>query len=78
MWAERVAEEVTMPDTERPDGGLAELLLPMSYASDLNMGQPVEHALKTVWIGMQLADSLRLPHDDQVVVYYGGLLKDAG
>ena len=66
-----------MPSTERSEGGLAELLLPLSYASDLNMGQSMEHGLKTVWIGMQLADSLRLAHDDQVAVYYGGLLKDA-
>jgi hypothetical protein len=67
-----------MASTQQAKGAFAELLLPFSFASDLNMGQPMEHALKTVWISMQLADSFLLPHDDQAALYYGGLLKDAG
>ncbi len=56
----------------------AELLLPLAFASDLNMGQPMEHTLNTLWIGLQLADSLRLSEEDKTAVYYGGLLRDAG
>ncbi|MFQ5814048.1 MAG: hypothetical protein ACE5I2_12810 [Anaerolineae bacterium] len=67
-----------MTNTLQAKGTLAELLLPLSFASDLNLGQPMEHALKTVWIAMQLAETLALGLDDRVAVYYGGILKDAG
>ncbi len=67
-----------MTNTEQTKGSYAELLCSLSFASDLNMGQPMEHGLKTVWIAMQLADALALGLDDRVAVYYGGILKDAG
>ncbi len=56
----------------------AGLLSALTFASDLNMGQSMEHGLKTVWIAMQLADEMRLSAEDRVAIYYGGLLKDAG
>jgi response regulator RpfG family c-di-GMP phosphodiesterase len=56
----------------------AELLFPLAFAADLNMGLSIEHTLRTVWVSMQLADHLRLSHDDKVALYYGGLLKDSG
>ena len=59
-------------------GTYAELLCSLSFASDLNMGQSMEHGLKTVWTAMQLADELGLSKEDRVAVYYGGILKDAG
>lgn len=59
-------------------GTYAELLLALSFASDLNMGQTMEHGLKTVWIAMQLAEALNLSPEDKVALYYGGILKDAG
>ena len=64
--------------TSEIDGTHAELLYALSFASDLNMGQSIEHGLKTVWIAMRLADRMRLPAEDKVAIYYGGLLKDAG
>ncbi len=67
-----------MSNVHRTEGIFAELLFPLAFAADLNMGQPMEHSLKTVWIGMQLADSLRLSHQDKIGLYYGGLLKDTG
>ena len=64
--------------TTKDGGSYAELLSALTFASDLNMGQSMEHVLKTVWIAMQLADQLRLSAEDKVAVYYGGVLKDAG
>ncbi len=63
---------------QQSDGSYAELLLTLSFASDLNMGQLIEHGLKTVWLSMQLADTLGLSREDKVSLYYGGILKDAG
>jgi hypothetical protein len=63
---------------DRSSASLAELLCALSFASDLAMGQPVEHGLKSAYLGLRLADALRLPHDDQVAIFFGALLKDAG
>jgi len=65
-------------ETKQTKGSYSELLCSLSLAADLNMGQPMEHGLKTVWIATQIVHALALPHDDRVAVYYGGLLKDAG
>ena len=54
------------------------LLQALSFASDLNMGQSIEHGLKSVWIALQLADQMRLSAENKIALYYGGLLKDAG
>ena len=59
-------------------GGYAGLLIAVSFASDLNMGQSMEHGLKTTWLAMRIADHLDLGARDIEAVYYGGLLKDAG
>ena len=67
-----------MTKNEQSNGSLAELLCALSFASDLHMGQPMEHGLKTAYIGLQLADALRLPDEDSVAVFYGALLKDLG
>jgi HD-GYP domain-containing protein (c-di-GMP phosphodiesterase class II) len=60
------------------DTGLAGLLCAISFASDISMGQPMEHGLKTAYIGLHLGDSMGLPLEDQVAIYYGALLKDVG
>jgi HD-GYP domain-containing protein (c-di-GMP phosphodiesterase class II) len=65
-------------NTPPPQGVFAELLFPLTFASDLNMGLSIEHTLRTVWVSMQMADHLMLSHDDKVALYYGGLLKDSG
>lgn len=61
----------------RPEG-FAELLCALSFAADLNTGQPMEHGLKTAYLSLRLADALGLPQSDQVTVFYGSLLKDLG
>jgi HD-GYP domain-containing protein (c-di-GMP phosphodiesterase class II) len=72
-----------IPDREgivstETNGPYAELLCALSFSSDLNMGQTMEHGLKTVWIAMQLAEEMGLSAEDRVSTYYGGMLKDAG
>jgi hypothetical protein len=42
------------------------------------MGQPMEHGLKTVYLGLELADALGLSEDDKEAVFYGAFLKDLG
>ena len=67
-----------MTDAPQSDGSLAELLCALSFASDVHMGQPMEHGLKTAYIGLQMSEKLGLPDDDRVAVFYGALLKDVG
>ena len=50
----------------------------MSLATDLAMGQPLEHGLRTAIIAVRLAQAMGLPADDQVTVFYTGLLHFAG
>jgi len=66
-----------MTSKNRPEG-LAELLCALSFATGLDTGQPMEHGLRTAYIGLRLASRLNLPSDDQVTVFYSALLKDAG
>lgn len=63
-----------------PPGHLrtADLLAALSLAADLAIGLPAEHAVRSCYIGMHIADKLRLPKDQQVDVYYAELLMDAG
>ena len=42
------------------------------------MGQPMEHGLKTAYIGLKVADAVGLSEEDRVAVFYGALLKDVG
>src|SRR5688500_5341291 len=64
--------------TNAPAASLAELLCTLSFVSDLGMGQPMEHGLKTAYIGQRVAQELGLPAEDEQAVFYGALLKDAG
>lgn len=57
---------------------LAELLSALSFVSDTGMGQPLEHGLKTAYIGLAVADAVGLSPEDRAAVYYGALLKDSG
>jgi HD-GYP domain-containing protein (c-di-GMP phosphodiesterase class II) len=57
---------------------LAEAAGVLSLATDLAMGQPLEHGLRTAIIAVRLAEALGLPSDEQVTVYYTGLLHFAG
>jgi HD-GYP domain-containing protein (c-di-GMP phosphodiesterase class II) len=42
------------------------------------MGQPLEHGLRTALVAVRLAQAMGLPEDDQVTVFYTGVLHFAG
>ena len=69
------------PDAGKPAQGelrTADLLAALSLASDLAIGLPAEHAVRSCYIGMHIADHLRLSADQLADVYYAQLLMDAG
>jgi hypothetical protein len=53
---------------------LAEVVAAISLATDLGMGQPLQHALRTCLIATRLADEADLPAAERPVVYYTALL----
>src|ERR1022692_2665823 len=57
---------------------LAEAAGVLSLATDLAMGQPLEHGLRTAVLAVRLAQAMGLSEDDQVTVFYTGLLHFAG
>jgi HD-GYP domain-containing protein (c-di-GMP phosphodiesterase class II) len=50
----------------------------MSLATDLAMGQPLEHGLRTGIMALRIADAMGLGEDDRVSVFYTGVLHFAG
>jgi hypothetical protein len=57
---------------------LAEAAGVLSLATDLAMGQPLEYGLRTAVLALRTAQAMGLSEDDQVTVYYTGLLHFAG
>src|SRR5260370_2254200 len=57
---------------------LAEAAGVLSLATDLAMGQPLEHGLRTAMLAMRMAQAMGLPEQDQVTVFYTGMLHFAG
>jgi HD-GYP domain-containing protein (c-di-GMP phosphodiesterase class II)/DNA-binding CsgD family transcriptional regulator len=57
---------------------LAEAVGALSLATDLAMGQPLEHGLRTAVLAVRIARAMGLPADEQVTVFYTGLLHFAG
>ncbi|HEX8990281.1 MAG TPA: hypothetical protein VF784_01260, partial [Anaerolineales bacterium] len=57
---------------------LAELVATLSLASDLGMGQPLEHALRTCLLSVRMAALLGLGEEELREVYYVALLRSAG
>ena len=57
---------------------LAEAVGVLSLATDLAMGQPLEHGLRTAVLAVRMAQAMGLSDDDQVTVFYGGVLHFAG
>src|SRR3984893_16868109 len=57
---------------------LAEAAGVLSLATDLAMRQPLEHGLRTAVLALRTAQAMGLPEDDQVTVFYTGLLHFAG
>ncbi|HEU5421893.1 MAG TPA: HD domain-containing phosphohydrolase [Streptosporangiaceae bacterium] len=62
----------------RPGVRLAELLAVLSLATDLGMGQPMEHVLRQCLISLRLAQRLGLAEADREVVFYAALLAWVG
>ncbi|HEU0087275.1 MAG TPA: HD domain-containing phosphohydrolase [Pseudonocardiaceae bacterium] len=57
---------------------LAEIVGVLSLASDLAMGEPLEHGVRTTLIATRLAKAMGLPDAQQVSVFYVALLHYAG
>jgi putative nucleotidyltransferase with HDIG domain len=57
---------------------LSEVLGALSYALDITEGEPPGHAVRTLAIGMRIAEQLRLGDDVRSALFYALLLKDAG
>src|ERR1700684_599179 len=57
---------------------LAEATAVLALATDLSMGQPLEHGLRTALVAVRMAKAIGLPEDDQITVFYNGLLHFAG
>jgi HD-GYP domain-containing protein (c-di-GMP phosphodiesterase class II) len=53
---------------------LAELIASMSLATDLGLGQPMEHILKSCVLGLRIAEEIDLDESERAVVYYVALL----
>ena len=53
---------------------LAELVAAVSLASDLGLGQPMEHLLRSCQLGLRLADCVGLSQEERAAVYYVALL----
>ena len=57
---------------------LAEAAAVLSLATDLSMGQPLEHGLRTAVVAVRTAQAMGLSEDDQITVFYTGVLHFAG
>lgn len=71
-----------MPISRPREGNLAipisTLIATLSRALDLTEGEPLGHAIRSCWIGMQLAERMELGETERVDLFYALLLKDAG
>jgi hypothetical protein len=56
------------------DVRLAELIASMSLATDLGLGQPMEHVLRSCVLGLRIAEQIELDESERAVVYYVALL----
>jgi HD-GYP domain-containing protein (c-di-GMP phosphodiesterase class II) len=74
MFAESERREPPPPGYLRT----ADLMAALSLASDLAVGLPAEHAVRSCYIALHVADQMQLPAEQRVDVYYAELLMDAG
>ena len=56
----------------------AELIASLCLGTDLGMGLPFEHGLRTTVIAMRLAERLGVDRDTAAATYYACLLSHAG
>jgi hypothetical protein len=74
-----VAAARVMSVTDQPRAGrLVELPIALSLATDLGVGQPMEHGLRTCWLSMRAAEGLGLDAATRSSVYYVALLRFVG
>jgi HD-GYP domain-containing protein (c-di-GMP phosphodiesterase class II) len=66
------------PDTHDSGVTLAELLAAYSLATDLGLGQPMEHLLRSWRIASQLGAHVGLPDDQQASLFYVAMLSWVG
>jgi hypothetical protein len=57
---------------------LAELVAALSLTTDLGLGQPIEHMLRSSVIAMRLAEAAGFDDDQRAVVFYVSLLMYVG
>ncbi len=57
---------------------LAELVAALSLTSDLGLGQPMEHVMRSCLIALRLGERLGLDEDERAAVYYVALLAWVG
>ncbi|MER3404766.1 MAG: LuxR family transcriptional regulator, partial [Chloroflexota bacterium] len=67
-----------MSDTGETGLRLAEVIAALSLATDLGMGQPMEHALRTCVLAVRLGDSMGLNDHALSELYYIALLRRIG
>jgi HD-GYP domain-containing protein (c-di-GMP phosphodiesterase class II)/DNA-binding CsgD family transcriptional regulator len=69
----------SVPASERDDGvTLAELLAAFSLATDLGLGQPMEHVLRSWRIAARLGEHVGLDDDEQASLFYIAVLAWVG
>jgi hypothetical protein len=56
----------------------AELIVALSFATDLGTGQPLERAVQTCLLSLRLAERIALDEDERATVYYLALLHYLG
>ena len=61
-----------------PSIRLAELIAPLSLATDLDVGQPLEHALRTCLLALRLGRAYGLAEEVLVDIYYLALVRYVG
>ena len=64
--------------TDRPPGRMAELAVALSLATDLGLGQPAEHGLRTCLLSLAAAEDLGLDGPSRSCVYHVALLRFIG
>jgi HD-GYP domain-containing protein (c-di-GMP phosphodiesterase class II) len=57
---------------------LSELMLSLTTALDMTVGQPPEHCIRCCWIGMHIGEKLGLSESELYDLYFTLLLKDTG
>lgn len=77
VWVVAVLRLVSMKPSNCPLR-LLEAAGVMSLATDLAMGQPLEHGLRTAIMALRLADAVGLSEDERITVFYTGVLHFAG